>query len=188
MPSISQERPNQKITSLNTCFSSVLKHTGINQFYDNLKQDLDLQLPLPIKKHTYYVDGQKFKNNCEALSDAIYALPHRANLHNKLKKYDYITCDIYKGTPLLNEIIQDGLSIIQTSISLRNRLESWIAEGEANEQRSEAVNRIVNAVKNNATTLNLSELGLTTVPPDIGLFLPELNVLDLSHNQFKLPH
>ncbi|MGA0241987.1 MAG: leucine-rich repeat domain-containing protein, partial [Candidatus Marinamargulisbacteria bacterium] len=183
MPSISQGRPNQKITSPNTCFSGALKHTGINQFYKNLMQDLRLPLPLPIKNHTYYVDGQTFKNNCKALSDAIYALPHRANLHNELKEYDHITCDIYKRTPSLNETIQDGLSIIQTSISLRNRLESWIAEGEANEQRSEAVNRIVNAVKNNETELNLSNLGLTTVPPDIGLFLPELNVLDLSHNQ-----
>jgi len=61
----------------------------------------------------------------------------------------------------------------------------WVSEGNENEQRSEAVNRILNAVKNYATTLNLSGLGLTTVPPDIGLFLPELNELYLSNNRLK---
>jgi len=74
--------------------------------------------------------------------------------------------------------------IPSTHLATEDLLESWVLNGNQTEQenRATAKERIIIALSTNATSLDLSCLQLTTLPPEIGS-LTHLQTLDLFQNQ-----
>jgi hypothetical protein len=72
--------------------------------------------------------------------------------------------------------------------TIREDYQNWVSEGCADEQRCEAINRIIaflSSTNCNDDCLDLSGLNLSSVPPDLFKYLNDVKKIDLSHNKLE---